>query len=178
MDVWKYLIAAEPREILKLPVEFKDLNDVDISREAKYFIGFWINGVNARPSTKWSSWARNAHVTKSLYWSAMARQLVANAVPRIKHWTVELCDYSKIENVEATWFVDPPYHIGGESYVKQVDDYAKLGEWCKERQGQVIVCEQEGATWLPFKPLGIKPKGAPGASKKRGQFTAEVIWMR
>ena len=29
-----------------------------------------------------------------------------------------------------------------------------FGEWCRARQGQVIACENVGATWLPFEPLG------------------------
>ena len=32
-------------------------------------------------------------------------------------------------------------------------DYPSLGNWCMERKGQVIVCEQEGADWLPFEVL-------------------------
>lgn len=73
-------------------------------------------------------------------------------------------DYSKIPNVEATWFIDPPYQpvdgsIRGMGYDKTCSctaeciDYPALGEWCKSRNGQVIVCEQEGADWLPFQKL-------------------------
>lgn len=178
VGVWEFLIRASAKDVLALPVEFKDLNAVSLSKEERWFIGYWINGVNAKPATTWSSWARNAHETKSLFWGPTARQLVANAVDKIKHWTIQRCDYSQIKNVEATWFVDPPYQLGGESYDCQPASFEALGTWCKSRLGQVIVCEQEGATWLPFKPLGVKPKGAPGAMKSRGQFTAEVIWHR
>lgn len=32
-------------------------------------------------------------------------------------------------------------------------DYVQLVEWTRERQGQVIVCENIKATWLSFKPM-------------------------
>ena len=32
-------------------------------------------------------------------------------------------------------------------------DYVALREWCLSRKGLLIVCEQEGADWLPFRPL-------------------------
>ncbi len=179
MGVWQFLIRASKSDVLALPLEFTDLDDVQgLSQEEKWFIGYWINGVNARPSTRWASWARNAHQTKSLYWGATARQLVADAVPKIKHWKISRCDYSQVPNQVATYFVDPPYQLGGESYVCQPASFADLGAWCRSRHGQVIACEQEGATWLPFTPLGVKPKGAPGHRKSRGQYTAEVIWHR
>lgn len=32
-------------------------------------------------------------------------------------------------------------------------NYEFLGKWCKERQGQVMVCENQGADYLPFRFL-------------------------
>jgi hypothetical protein len=32
-------------------------------------------------------------------------------------------------------------------------DYVHLGKWCMERTGQLIVCDNTGADWLPFRPL-------------------------
>jgi hypothetical protein len=43
-----------------------------------------------------------------------------------------------------------------------------LAEWCKERNGQAIVCENTKATWLPFKPM----KEMQGTMFK----TTEAIW--
>ena len=60
----------------------------------------------------------------------------------------------EIENQEATWFIDPPYNnAAGQRYRTRVSDYSKLGRWCRDRWGQVIVCENYGAEWLPFEPL-------------------------
>jgi len=75
-----------------------------------------------------------------------------------------------LENVEATWFIDPPYEFGGHEYKcsnKNID-FDKLAEWCKERNGQAIVCENTKATWLPFKPM----KEMQGTMFK----TTEAIW--
>ena len=60
-----------------------------------------------------------------------------------------------IPNEKATWFIDPPYQFGGKYYRhngKKID-YEFLGEWCKNRDGQVIVCENHKADWMEFEPL-------------------------
>ena len=72
-------------------------------------------------------------------------------------------DFRSIDNTEATWFIDPPYQItstngcvfqNGEGYSKKCNssnlDYSDLSQYCLDRIGQVIVCEKEGADWLPF----------------------------
>jgi len=51
-------------------------------------------------------------------------------------------------------------------------DYAKLATWCRARPGEVVVCENEGAKWLPFKPLAnVKTTRADSRSR-------EVLWQR
>ena len=75
---------------------------------------------------------------------------------------------------EATWFIDPPYQVAGRHYRfgSEQLDYARLAKWCRSRPGQVIVCENEGADWLPFRPLAaVKTTRAKRRSK-------EVIWAR
>lgn len=72
-------------------------------------------------------------------------------------------DYRDLENIEATWFVDPPYQVkqktktifqNGDGYAKNCDsssiDFDDLSDYCLSRAGQLIVCEKEGADWLPF----------------------------
>ena len=79
-------------------------------------------------------------------------------------------EFYNLDNEEATWFIDPPYQFGGEWYVKSTKDinFTKLAEWCMNRNGQVIVCENTKADWLPFKPM----KEMQGAIYK----TTEAIW--
>lgn len=80
-------------------------------------------------------------------------------LPRISHWRFQEADYREVPNQVATWFIDPPYaNEAGMRYRTQIkndgdDPYLALGDWCRERQGQVIACENYGATWLPFLPL-------------------------
>ena len=89
---------------------------------------------------------------------------------KIKHWKIICGDYRDLENKNATWFIDPPYQYGGEHYIHGNKDicYWALGQWCKSRQGQVLVCENTKADWLPFEPL----------KKMRGQShtTVEAMW--
>ncbi len=72
-------------------------------------------------------------------------------------------DFKIIENIEATWFIDPPYQVlnenntifsNGNGYANNCDsnnlDYNELRVFCLERKGQIIVCEKDGADWLPF----------------------------
>jgi site-specific DNA-adenine methylase len=54
----------------------------------------------------------------------------------------------------ATYFIDPPYdNPAGRRYRQQVVDYNALAQWTLARKGQIIVCENVGAQWLPFEPL-------------------------
>ena len=52
--------------------------------------------------------------------------------------------------------------------------FAALGDWCMSLPGQAIVCENEGATWLPFEPFRII-KGNEGGNG--GKRSAEAIWL-
>jgi hypothetical protein len=54
------------------------------------------------------------------------------------------------------------------------DHYDCLKEWCKTRDGQVIVCENEGADWLPFSPVA-KRRGITGRYQKSS--ATEVVWV-
>lgn len=114
----------------------------------------------------------------------MFRQ-IASVLPHAKG-RVEVIqgDYTKAPDDEATWFIDPPYWVNGrgaqvaqsqgKGYAAGCDsssiDYEALGTWCRARRGQVIVCEQSGASWLPFEHLRW-------ARDSIGNKAAEVVWM-
>lgn len=98
-------------------------------------------------------------------WEGMKRRM-AERVDDVRDWQVILGDYTDSPDVECTWFIDPPYQVQGgttktafpqgRGYKHDTIDYEALGEWCQSRRGQVIVCEQAGADWLPdFKPLKL-----------------------
>lgn len=97
-------------------------------------------------------------------------------LPILRHWAVSNLSYHKLPDLEATWFVDPPYNNpAGERYRYHDLDYSALADWCRSRRGQVIVCENAGATWLPFEPL-CERRGIKSATVKSRAM--EVIYTQ
>lgn len=174
--VWKYLMRASKEDILSLPDMFAgdSLNDhKQLSQEERWLIGFGINPgsaspkVTARASGNWSLPQAN----RASLWNRYKLETAENLY-KIKHWEIVHGEYSCLDNITGTWFVDPPYFSGGKYYRMNSSkiDYAVLGDWCKSRNGQVMVCENDKATWLDFKPL----------VEMHGQLhkTMEVIWTK
>jgi hypothetical protein len=102
------------------------------------------------------------------------------ALPLIRNWQICCGDAYRAPDMEATWFIDPPYWVhpdrkgtNGDGYSEGASaiDFPKLGSWCRSRRGQVIVCEQLGASWLPFRPLVERQTAAARLSRR-----TEVIW--
>ena len=99
------------------------------------------------------------------------RERLKHFHPRIQHWKLIEGDYAEAPDVEATWFVDPPYQgrLGDRYFCKNVD-YKALAQWVQGRKGQVVVCENEGATWMKFKPVK--------AVRNLKNRSVEVAWCR
>ena len=161
--VWEWLIAASPNDVRALPdiAAGDSVRDFGLSLAEEWLIGFCINPgsscpkVTATPRSKWA-----AH-----------RDRIAQMVPKIKHWTVRQGSYDSLPDLDATWFVDPPYQVAGKYYYGHKNlDFKRLGSWCRSRKGQVIVCENTGANWLPFRHL----------TQHRGSMKSntEVVWER
>lgn len=92
---------------------------------------------------------------------------------QILSWQFTCASYIAAPDVEATWFIDPPYQRQSR-YRHNAIDYKTLAEWVRSRRGQVIVCESEGADWLPFKPHLIRARAPVGRPTSR--LRNEVIW--
>lgn len=160
--VWQWLIAAAPSDVLALPdlatgqrvTDYATLTDAE-----RWLIGYCINPASTIPKVTASG--RSA-------WNRYKKKIAA-AVPTIKHWTATCASWDTIPDCDATWYVDPPYQKAGKYYfgfsALRFDD---LAAWCRGRSGQVMVCENEGADWLPFRPLVVQQ----GMTKKQ----VEVIW--
>ncbi len=176
--LWRYLIEATSDDIKALPlVRFdQSVDDLDICDAAKSLIGFWLNKGCNGPCKIPGAWMRSNIRPKS-HWGAEIRDRIASQVEAISHWMIIEGDYSCAPDIEATWFIDPPYIQSGRLYKHSSKniDYDYLGLWCRDRSGQVIVCENDGATWLPFQSfIEIKTtEGSRGKSKSR-----EAIWTR
>lgn len=153
IDVWKYLQQASEKDILGLPhLKPNDkLTDFNVSSVEKKLLGFLIQRGVARPGITYSAWRDTNHsptATDDL-------KRIASNLFKIKHWQIKLGSYDDSPSAEAVWFIDPPYFIGGHKYKFSNKDlnFSDLSEWSKARKGQVIVCENASADWLPFKDL-------------------------
>ena len=173
--VWQYLVHVKPKEILAIPDVDPGgcVDDLHACQEAKWLVGFWLNRATASPRKRPSKWMRD-HIRPGSFWGDRVRQTIARQVEGIRHWKIFNRTYTECPRPRsATWFVDPPYEGAGKHYrfgSEQID-YGTLALWCKSRPGQVIVCENEGATWLPFRELAdVKTTRAKRRSK-------EVIWV-
>lgn len=94
----------------------------------------------------------NDVVSQFSRWPA-GKKYVAQTIHKIKHWKITNLSYSQLPDIEATWFIDPPYQRSGKLYRFNNINFDHLANWSTQRQGLVIVCEQNGADWLPFVPL-------------------------
>jgi hypothetical protein len=156
ITVWKYLQQASEKDVMNLPrVERgKTLNDYDLSEGEKLFMGFVIAKGGQSPRLTPSP---NATINRPNTINYTLKRVSKNLF-KIKHWKINLGSYEQIENQHATYFIDPPYQFGGHVYVESNKniDFNQLAEWCRTRNGQVIVCENMKADWLEFKPLGTQ----------------------
>lgn len=169
VGVWQYLISASAREIRALPdldvgVSVDTLN---VCQEARWLIGFWLNRGSAQPKKRKTAFSARTE-RQQLVWSERARERIASDVHKVSDWKVTLASYADIPRLNATYFIDPPYVEKGRYYRFHDVDYSHLASWVRRLPGRVTVCEQAGATWLPFEPLA-SIKSTKGRS-------AEVIW--
>jgi site-specific DNA-adenine methylase len=173
VGMWRYLITASEKDILSLPdVPSKVRLDTikSLSPVERDLIGFHLCRGKARPRSVGhgqNDWNR-------------AKVRIAENLYKIRHWLVGQASYETIPSTRpATWFIDPPYITtqtrpgNSDRYPKEVSDYAELARFCLSRRGQVIVCEGEGAAWLPFRVLTMANANSNNKTVKK---TAELIW--
>ena len=174
-SVWRYLIRVKAGEVLSIPdlAPGESVDDLKISQEAKWLVGFWLNRGAAGPRKSPSKWMREGGQPGS-FWGARVRNTIASQVDSIRHWELHNRSYADCPvPCAATWFVDPPYEGMGTHYhfgSGQID-YRALAAWCKSRPGQVIVCENSGATWLPFQDL------ADVKTTRTNRRSKEALWL-
>lgn len=178
VELWQRLLSMTPEEVLAIPIP-------DVGSETSdffYMTTATSNGVAV---------SRRMTVTKRMpELVEMMRRRVAGLLPFVQG-RVEVIhgDYRQVDAEEATWFIDPPYqpHIDkatsantrcaqGLGYAKGCDasclDFTSLARWCRNRPGQVLVVEQEGADWLPFVRV------LAGGYDSQGRRKPEVLWTR
>jgi len=153
VKIWKWLQLCSPGDILKLPrpKSGDNINHFNYDcEEARLLMGFV--SVNGSISPTHHATVRPRHRSNEI---GPKLKRISENLFKIKHWKIIHGSYEDIPNEPATWFIDPPYQFGGHYYIhssKKID-FNNLAKWCKDREGQVIVCEGGKADWLPFKPF-------------------------
>lgn len=174
--IWTYLINVKAAEIRRIPlVDNIDDLPVWVPQEAKWLIGFCMNSASTSPKKTLSSGKKKLREAGRHFegWSEAMRERVAIQVEYICHWKIIQGNYTQAPNLEATWFIDPPYNNQtGKYYVHSNINYELLSVWCYNRKGQTIVCENHGATWLPFEPFAILHRGLNKTSRSK-----EIVWI-
>jgi hypothetical protein len=162
-NIWNWLIHdATAQDIRLLP----DLNPGERSSEFLHII---------HAATKMAFAFKRIKVTPVLArnWE-ISRRVFARHLNEIKHWEIICGDFTEAPDVEATWFIDPPYRGEpgmGYRHSSALMDYEVLANWALSRKGEIICCEGDGADYLPFTPL-MELKGVAGKTSK------EVIFYR
>lgn len=164
-DLWKWLIEEATVE---------DLNNIGYIKKGDKTDNFFII---LHSASKRAFDYKQMTITKVMEtnWNCNLPKMI-ELLPKIKHWQIYNDSFESadeiIGNREATWFIDPPYQgeagTGYENGSNDID-YTYLSNWCKERNGQVIVCEGGEANWLPFEALTTQ-------STINGKKNNELIW--
>lgn len=178
--LWKWLVAVKCDEVLRIPIFGRGVETVDdmrdVAPEARTLVGFWVNKGSASPRRSPSHWMRQG-LSPSSWWGFDVRLRIAQQVQWIRHWRVIEGSYEQAPDVEATWFIDPPYESAGSHYPcgSAAINYTHLAVWSRARRGLVIACENEGATWLPFTHhVDAKASERYGG----GRVSCEVIYVQ
>lgn len=169
---WRWILYARASDIRALPVELEagiDIRSLDIPYGAACLIRGWqrVGRNDCWTVSKWNGMPG--------MWGGATRDRIARDVQKIRHWQVIHGDWSIGVPEPCTEFVDPEYQHN-KGYRCGRFDYARLAIHCTEslkRGNQVIVCEQKGADWLPFRELVTVNAGCAHHPKKQ---STEMIW--
>lgn len=159
--IWKWLIhEATQKDIQALP----DLKQGERSTEFLHII---------HAATKMAFAFKRIKVTPVLArnWE-ISRRVFAKHLNEVKHWEIICGDYSEAPDLEATWFIDPPYRGEpgmGYRHSSAKIDYAALRKWVLLRKGDIICCEGANANYLPFRHL-LDLKGVAGKTSREMIF--------
>ena len=157
-DIWVWLQAASEKDVLSLPFipAGGRINRAELDTDAQYELLRFMYQQGTPGGNKTYEWGCRRFLQN--------RRDIADNLFKIRHWKILNEDFTNLPNEEATWFIDPPYFQGGNRYKHSNKnlDYEKLSAYSKERDGQVIVCENSNASWMEFDPLcdlvGIRKK--------------------
>lgn len=166
--IWKWLIEVSEDEFISLPYfsrgEF-------VSYSSCRFIQHFLRMENNQGSSGGIRYAGKFGRVRDPD-LRLRRQSLAEKLKYIRNFEIIEGGYHKSPDIEATWFIDPPYqYAGGHAYKYGSDriPYDDLARKVKAWRGLKIVCEAENeegrADWLPFRNLGSF-QGQAGKTKE------------
>ncbi len=142
-NLWKWLQTCSKNDILNIR-QLKcgeNTNNFEWDcQEQKDLVGFIITGAPSMPKKTASRWKTIVRPNTQQF----RLESIANNLEKIRHWEIIHGDYRDSPDIKATWFIDPPYVIGGKyyKYGSKDIDYTSLGDWCKQRQGKLLSVKQ------------------------------------
>lgn len=172
VELWHRLLSMTPAQVLALqppaPGEY-----------TKDFLWMTLAASNALAKIPGYGFSVRAAATAQ---TMLVR--IAKLLPHVQGKVILIeGSYERAPNIPATWFIDPPYQSTGlhplsrgNGYAAGCDtdaiDYRHLARFCQTRHGTTIVCEYEGADWLPFHRLH---NGYNSIGEKK---IFEAVWER
>ena len=188
--IWRWIFQCRPTDIAALPDADRLKPDVPIVKQvrpwgAAAFIVSLVAPPNSNTMTDdLMSMFTMPSINPDRHWKALSSSIRRCARLRagMDRWRIIEGDYTTAGNTEASWFIDPPYRGIRGTYAKHDGrniDYGRLARWCQTRIGRVVVCENEGADWLPFR--FFRPGLTNGYSvyrNVRARPRNEAIWTQ
>lgn len=183
-NAWDLITSSDGPSIIKGAPDLVRGVRADAQSDDKRLVSlmcFWCSDGGAKYTKHPTPWAL---LPKKYGWNFGARERLVRSASNVisKPWVI-FDDWKKLPDVEATWFIDPPYQVAGKAYKhgSRGIDYGEMADWCKSRRGQVIVCENMGADWLPFVSIGhvrsMTLKGSGARTSHEAVWSNDEQWM-
>ena len=120
--IWKYLINDATKDSINNLPEMKHGDRLPdwLGESEKYLMGLQIGSGGYEPRNMCSPWAEEKNEITKL------KKKMLKLCPKIKHWKIGNKDYRDLDNQKATWFIDPPYQVGGSYYKENKINYEEL----------------------------------------------------
>lgn len=156
-SIWNFLTSADAYDIVRelVPDKVEPGMKVDDFIPAEHPGLTEICRAEANQGTQGAKGVHNQITSMGAKCWKVRRKLL-EVIPEVSNWRITNVNYLDLANVNATWFIDPPYSNSAGSRYRlgsNLIDYEQLGWWCLGRKGQIIVCENAGATWMDFTPI-------------------------
>lgn len=178
--LWAWLINGATEALIReIPLgvpEGTDIRSLGLNEGQQLLLKSW-----QRTNNVGNCWTISPWGNKPGQFTANTRARVASEFGAISHWKVLFDGMSALRtiDVEATWFIDPPYEFNYQ-YRQTPVNYQELGELAKNKKGQVIVCEavcpKTGSipSWLTFKNFGSRITSRRKA--ENNHHSKELLW--